>query len=328
MILITGSNSLLGRSLAEKLISEGEKVRCLDFFEPEQKLDGAGYVTGDILAPLELNGIFDNVKTLFHLKEKLRPGSRGRRLMREINIRGTENIIRMAVSSGVEKIFMLSSYAVYGKQKTIPISEEIWREPVNPFGRDKLRSEELLKQYTGNTSIATTVIRPAVITGPGTGDPIILQTMYMAMGIGEENIVYISGNGGTRFQLLDTDDAAEAFVRAYRSDKSAGKAYNIGSDDVPTHREEAEKLREQLNLDYTIMSYTPFRLKLLSLLLRPAGVKYFTGEHLAYLQKNMILDCSRIKDDLGWEPRKNNIDILKDTAQWYWKEKRPDKFKE
>ncbi len=327
MILITGSNSLLGRSLAEKLISAGEKIRCLDFFEPEQKPDGAEYVTGDILAPLELNGIFDNVKTLFHLKEKLRPGSHGRKLMKEINIRGTENIIRMAADSGVENIFMLSSYAVYGRQKTIPISEDRWREPANAFGKDKLRSEELLRRHTGNTSIGTTVIRPAVITGPGTGDPIILQTMYMAMGIGEENIVYISGNGDSRFQLLDIDDAAEAFILAYRSDKSAGKVYNIGSDDVPSHREEAEKLREQLNLDYTIKSYSPFRLKLLSLLLRPAGVKYFTGEHLAYMQKNMILDCGRIKDDLGWEPRKNNIDILSDTARWYWEEKRPGKFK-
>lgn len=327
MILITGSNSLLGRSIAKKLVSMGEKIRCHDTFEPKEKLDGVEFVTGNILTPLELNGLFHNVKTLFHLKGKLRPGSRGRKYMKKINVRGTENIISIAVKSGVENILMLSSYAVYGKKKTLPITEESRREPMTAYGRDKLQAEELLKKYTENTSIRTTVIRPAIITGPGTGDPIILQTMYMAMGIGEENIVYISGKGDTRLQLLDIDDAADAFIRACKSDRSAGKVYNAGSDDVPTHLEEAEEIRKSLDLDYTIKHYNPFRLKILSLLLRPTGIKYFTGEHLIYMQKNMVLDCGKIKDDLGWKPLKNNIDILKDTAAWYSEEKKLGKIK-
>jgi UDP-glucose 4-epimerase len=327
MILITGSNSLLGRSIAKRLVSMGEKVRCHDSFEPEKKLDGVEHVTGNILTPHELNGLFDNVKTLFHLKEKLRPGSHGRKLMRKTNIRGTENIISMAVGAEVENILMLSSYAVYGKKKALPITEESEREPVTAYGRDKLKAEELLKKYTENTSINTTIIRPAVVTGPGTSDPIILQTMYMAMGIGKENIVYISGTGDNRLQLLDIEDAAEAFILAYKSGQSGGKVYNAGSDDVPTEMEEAEKLRESLNLDYTIKHYSPLHLKILSLLLRPTGMKYFTGEHLMYLQKNIVLDCSKIKDDLGWVPQKNNIDILEDTAAWYSEEKKLGKIR-
>ncbi len=322
MILITGSNSLLGRRVAEKLVSMGEKVRCHDSYVPEEKPEGVEFVTGDILTPLELNGLFKNVTALFHLKEELRPGSHGRKHMRDINTRGAENIVRMAVNSGVENILMLSSYAVYGKKNTLPLTEESILKPVTPYGKDKLQAEKLLKNLTSNTSIKTTVIRPAVVTGPGTGDPIILQTMYMAMGIEEENIVYLSGDGSTRLQLLGIDDAAEAFVLAYKSDQSAGKVYNAGSDDVPTHLEEAENLRESLDLDYTIKHYTPLRLKILSLLLRPTGMKYFTGEHLMYMQKNMVLDCGKIKEELGWTPQKNNMDILGDTARWYSEEKK------
>jgi nucleoside-diphosphate-sugar epimerase len=300
----------------------GEKVRCHDSYEPDKKIDGVEHVTGDILIPLELNGIFNNVKTLFHLKEKLRPGSHGRKLMRDINVKGTENIISMAVDAGVEEIYMLSSYAVYGNRNELPINEEGRKKPATTYGKDKLAAEELLQKYTGGTSIDTTVIRPAVITGPGTGDPIMLQTMYMAIGIGKENIVYISGDGSSRFQLLDIDDAAEAFVLAYKSDQSPGKVYNAGSDDVPTHLEEAEDLRESLDLDYTIKHYTPLHLKFLWLLLRPSGIKYFTREHLDYMQRNMVLDCGKIKEELGWEPRKNNKDILGDTARWYSEEKK------
>jgi nucleoside-diphosphate-sugar epimerase len=41
-----------------------------------------------------------------------------------------------------------------------------------------------------------------------------------------------------------------------------------------------------------------------------------------YMQKNMVLDCSSIRDDLGWVPEKNNLDILGETAAWYAEEKK------
>ena len=110
-------------------------------------------------------------------------------------------------------------------------------------------------------------------------------------------------------------------MAAFRSGRAAGRAYNIGSDNVPTQMDEIVKVKDRLKIDPPVKYISPWKARLYWLLFRPVRSNLFTRQHLIYLLNGMVMDCQRIKDDLGWKPEKDNIEILVETAEWYLREK-------
>jgi UDP-glucose 4-epimerase len=65
----------------------------------------------------------------------------------DVNITGTENILKLAKEYGF-KIVYASSSSVYGNPKKIPIKENDDRKPINPYAQTKLEDEYLAKKYS------------------------------------------------------------------------------------------------------------------------------------------------------------------------------------
>lgn len=321
MILLTGCGTLLGQKLMEALQKKGETLRCFDFYKPSGFPEGIDFFKGDPLNTQQLKKALKGVHTVFHFMDIKRPGIKGRRYMKKVNVTGTANLLTAARNAGVKRFFFLSSHSVYGKKKALPLRQDDWKRPVTAYGRDKLKGETLCWKYIEKNYMAVTIFRPAPVLAPYIEDPAVLTILFMALGMKEENRLYISNNGNTRYQLLHIDDAIRAFMTAFSSRKASGKAYNIGSDNVPTQIEEIVKVRDRLKIDPPVTYIQPWKARLYHLLFRPTKSSLFTREHLIYLIHGMIMDCQRIKDDLGWKPEKDNIEILTETAQWYMKEK-------
>lgn len=317
MILLTGSNSYMGEKLLAQLRSEGETVRCLDFYRPAGMPAKSDFIETDLLDDIVLAKACKGVDTVFHFLDISRPGRYKRSYMKKVNVAGTIKLLAAAQKAGVKKFFFLSSFMVFGKVKKIPSRQDDIKRPSTPLGRDKLRCEQMCWMYSKQNKMAITILRPALITGPEIKDPVILTTLYMALAMDEESRLYLSGDGTNRFQLLHPDDAVRAFMLAYKSDKSKGKAYNIGADNVLTQIEQVVKMKEQSQLDCPIIIISPFKLFMWSIIGRPLHLRYFTSDHRFYLKRNMLLDTQLIKDDLGWMPVKDNLEILKETINWY-----------
>jgi len=321
MILITGSGSLTGKTLLNRLIQQGQKVRCLDFEKPKVLPKGVDFITGDVLDEALLKKACHGVTDVFHFMDIKDAKHYGRRYMKKINIRGTENLLFAAARAKVGKFMFLSSYEIYGRSKKIPIRQDDRKKPVTRYGKDKLKAEKICNEYIKKGDMAITIIRPALTIGPGTDNPIILITLLMALGMADANRMYISGNGDNRFQLIHPDDVVEALLLARESEKAAGKVYNLGSDNVPTQMEQVVKMMELAKLDCTIRHLSPGYTKFLSFIMKPFKVSYLNKEHLVLLLNTILMDCQVAKDDLGWEPVKTNLEILLETIKWYKEEK-------
>jgi len=124
-----------------------------------------------------------------------------------------------------------------------------------------------------------------------------------------------------RYQFLDIHDAVDAILMAAASDLSAGKTYDLGSDNVPERMEEIAALSEKAGLNCEIKELSAARFFFYRFLFRFLGSNLFTGEHLRYLAGGYVMDCSEIKKDLGWKPSLGNIEILIETCRWYKEEK-------
>ena len=65
----------------------------------------------------------------------------------EVNVVGTENILKLAKEFGF-KVVYASSSSIYGDTKKIPIKEDFERKPLNPYGVTKLEDEYLAEKYS------------------------------------------------------------------------------------------------------------------------------------------------------------------------------------
>ncbi len=321
MVLVTGCNSLIGRTLTERLLKDGMQVRAMDTWKQKGFPENAEFIEGCVLDSELLYSVCQDVKTIYHLQDIENPSHEGRRRMKKVNIRGTENVINAALENQVPKMVFLSSAEVYGNRKTMLIKEDDVKKPVTPYGRDKLKAEKLCLKALEEHSIGITIFRPTLITGAGVDDPLILVILYMALAMGDANRLYIAGDGNTRFQLIHSSDVASAMIASTKIAAARGRIYNLGSDDVPAQMEQIVKIREKARLDCQIKHISPAATKLLSVLLKPFKINYLRKEHVMFLLSNFVLDCSMAKKDLAWEPTMDNVDIFLETIEWYVREK-------
>ena len=267
MVLITGSNSMLGKALTEKFIHHGEKIKCYDQYKPEKGQDQTDFIQGDLFSMKKLNLACKGVDTIIHLMDKSRAQKVGRRRMKKINIAGTRNLLMAAKKNNIKRFIFLSTYAIYGKTKSFPLKEEDRKKPYTAYGKDKLKAEILCEAFAKKNNINLTVIRPSVIAGPNIKNSSVLITLYMAMGMGIDNVMYMSGDGDTKFQLLSPEDAADAFYKVYKAgDKAYGLSFNAGSDNVPSQIEQIVKIKEVKKLDFAIKHIGKMKARYYSLL--------------------------------------------------------------
>jgi nucleoside-diphosphate-sugar epimerase len=321
MVLVTGCGGFLGKKLATRLLMENVQVRGISPDRPRDLDPRVELIVGNPLDERLMRKACEGVDTVFHLHDIKGTKHHSRMEMKKANIQGTRSTLTIAERAGVKKFFFLSTYEVYGSTKKIPTRQDDPRRPKSRYGKDKLKGELACMDFMKKGTMAVTIFRPAPIIGPGTNNPVVLIALLMALGMGEDNRLYVAGNGDTKFQLLHPDDAIEAFVKAMKAPAAAGAVYNLGSDNVMTQMEQTVKIKELAQLDSVIRHLSSNKTKFLSTALRPFKVSYLTKEHVFYLLNNMLLDCQKAKTDLAWEPGKTNTEILLETIRWYENEK-------
>lgn len=165
VVLMTGSNGEIGRSLLERFHTDGRfRVVSLDLTPLPEKLRPyceATY-TGNILDRYLLDQIaaHHEIEVVFHLAALL--SSRGERdpeLAHQINVEGTLHLMRMAQAQTQRlgrpvRFLFPSSIAVYGvgdldaKRRYGRIAEDQGCEPITMYGCNKLYCEHLGRYFT------------------------------------------------------------------------------------------------------------------------------------------------------------------------------------
>ena len=320
MILITGCSGFIGKNLLAALSKKGEDLTCYDFLRPSWFPADIVFFKGNLLDENSLKNALSGVDFVFHCLDIKRPGVRGRRYMRKVNVKGTATLLEAAKKTGVKRFFFISSCSVYGKKSRLSmlLYKRPWK-PLTAYGKDKLRAEAVCQKYA-QEGLEVTIFRPGAIISPGTKNPAALACLFMAFGMNERGRLHLYSLSA-RYQFLDIHDAVEAILVVYASGLSAGKTYDIGSDDVPERAEEIAALSEKAGLNCEIKKLSAAKLFFYRFLFKFLGSNLFTGEHFRYLTGGHVMDCSEIKKDFGWKPSVGNIEILIEVCHWYKKEK-------
>lgn len=165
VVLITGANGEIGRSLLRRLHEEGRyRVVTVDLTplpEPFRHLCLETYA-GNVMDRYLMDQLaaHHEIEVVFHLAALLSTrGERDPDLAHQVNVEGTLHLLRMAQNQSARlgrpvRFLFPSSIAVYGlpsleeKRETGAVREEQWNVPSTMYGCNKLYCEQLGRYFT------------------------------------------------------------------------------------------------------------------------------------------------------------------------------------
>ena len=241
-VLVTGAAGFVGSHVCDRLLAEGRRVigvddlsngRIANLGEARSYGKDFSFEHLDIRAEA-LSALFErhHPEVVMHLAAQSSVGvaTTDPGLDAEINILGTINILRCAVTAGTRKIVYASGGTIYGEQRRLPAKETAaaGSRPLSPYGISKKAAGDYLALYQRFKAIDHTQLALANVYGPrqdpqGEAGVIAIFSGKMLNGEG----VTITGDGNQTRDFVFVADVADAFSKAI--DRGSGKLVNIGT---------------------------------------------------------------------------------------------------
>jgi len=302
-ILVTGGAGFIGSNIVDALIEDGHEVVVVDnlYMGRLQNIHPrAKFYLLDIRSP-ELEKVFAIEK--FDLVSHQAAQMDVRRSVQDpifdaqVNILGTINLLQNCVKYGVKKIIFASTGgAVYGEQDYFPADEEHPTRPISPYGITKLTVEKYLYFYYLTYGLPYVSLRYANVYGPRQnpyGEAGVIAIFTQKLLSGGQPI--INGDGTQTRDFVYVGDVVRAHLLAMEYDRS--DIFNVGTGSETDVNTIFFKLREIVGRDVPEKHGPPKE-----------------GE-----QQRSVLDYSKAKRLLGWEPQIDLDRGLRLTVEYFRK---------
>ncbi len=312
-ILITGGAGFLGINLIRHLLGQGYagliSLDVAPFDYPER--DRIIPITGDIRDRAVVQRAVAGVRWLVHAAAALPLYSRKDILTTEID--GTGNLLEAAERAGVERFIYISSTAVYGMPKVVPVEESAPLIGVGPYGQAKIEAERLCEQYRGR-GMCVSILRPKSFVGPERLGAFELLYSWARDGLGFPVI----GNGANRYQFLDVEDLCRAILLCATLEETRVNAtFNVGAEDYRTLREDFQAVLDQAGHGKHVVPIPRWvaipALRLLEML-RLSPLYRWIYETAG---KDSAVSVEKARRELGFRPRWSNREALCRNYRWY-----------
>jgi UDP-glucuronate decarboxylase len=303
-ILVTGGAGFLGSHLCERLVAMGHDVICLDNFFTSQKsnvvhlLDKPNFelIRHDITLP-----IFLEVDQIYNMACPAAPGHYQFNPIKTIktSVMGAINMLGAAKRCNA-RILQASTSEVYGDPEVHP-QVESYRGSVNPIGiracydEGKRVAETLFMDYHRSNKVDVRIVRIFNTYGPRMHpfDGRVVSNFIRQALDGED--ITIFGDGSQTRSFCYRDDLVNAIIDMMNNDLGFIGPVNIGNPIEFTIRELAEKVIELCGSTSKLVE-------------RPLPADDPTRRRP---------DITLAKEKLGWEPKIELAEGLKQTIDWF-----------
>ncbi len=318
LALVTGVTGLIGRFVAERLLSEGHAVRAtvrdVDRLETDlrQSLD---LRIGDLRDEHFVAESMEGVSQVYHLAACTKAWSRDPNEFRDVNVRTVHTMLESASANGVGRFVHVSTILTYPPHTPASVGGRAQR--LTQYELTKKEGETLVERYASNGGHAV-IVHPTRVFGPGPLNDANAVTRTVAL--------YLNGRFRTR--LADRDvlgnyvhasDVALGILLAAESGRSGahymlGGRENISFTDFLVQVAAAGGVRPRWVMPFPV----PIALTIGSaalLLARLGGPALITPEWIRTLLEDRRADIGLAENDLGYAPRSLE-DGLTDTIAW------------
>ncbi|MFZ5515257.1 MAG: NAD-dependent epimerase/dehydratase family protein [Candidatus Zhuqueibacterota bacterium] len=168
-IFITGINGFIGSNLARILTEKGQAVSgSIRRMESSGQLKHLNLrlLCGDILDQEFLEASLQNQDIVYHIAALVSDWGHASQFL-AINVEGSKNVARAALSNRVKRLVYISSTAVYGLSGFRDATEaKRYNCDGNHYAESKKLAESWLNEFCRQNSLPLTIIQPANVFGP------------------------------------------------------------------------------------------------------------------------------------------------------------------
>lgn len=310
-IAVTGGSGFFGSLLIKKLLDLG--INCTNIDIINSKITHPNF--DEIIVDVTTDEFFDcdlkGVELIFHNIAAV-PLLNDRKLFEDTNVLGTKKVIEKAIRSNVPKIINMSSSAIFGIPQSNPVNEESACFPIDPYGKAKLKAENLFFNYINDIEFLS--IRPRTIIGPERLG--IFQILYEWI-IENENIPVLDG-GQNRYQFLNVKDLVN-FNIALIDKNLNNTVVNIGSKKFQKLSDDLSDLISHSGSESKVKSINKNLVKYSLLTTNFLKLTPLSTYHALMYGESLYFDNLRLKNEFNFEPKFSNIDTLIQGFEWYVK---------
>lgn len=175
-VLVTGATGFIGVHLVRALVKSQYQVcilhRASSSLEAFSNLDSAiSYIQGDVVSSQTVNQAVEGCDYIFHLAGLISSSRKDKKLMEEINVTGTQNIIEACVKFSIKRLIYVSSVVAVGASSHPEVLNEgsVYEESLNQLSYfdTKKRAEELVYFSIHNQNLPAIILNPSTVYGEG-----------------------------------------------------------------------------------------------------------------------------------------------------------------
>ena len=314
-ILITGGAGFIGSHLAEKLLSLGHHVTCIDDLSTGslENLSASREHPNFVFFPESIFNrrftaeLIDEADVLFHLAAAVGV----KRIVDfpvqtiETNVEGTEIVLDAAARNGT-RVFIASTSEVYGKSTKIPFSETddlVLGSTYNSrwaYACSKAIDEFLALAYFRERQLPVSIVRFFNTVGPRqTGRyGMVLPTFVRQALLNEPVTVYGTGTQSRCFGHVA--DIIDGLLLLLDCDRAAGEIFNLGNTEEIAINDLARKVIAACDSTSEIVHI-------------PYSEAYGPGFEDMFRR---VPDISKAREWLGYNPHFNLDDIIRSVVTY------------
>ena len=325
--LVTGGTGFVGSHIVERLLEQGHEVRALARKTSDishLKTTAAEIVFGTLEDYDSLCAAVDGVEVVIHAAARVMPGWGEWKDFEATIVKGTENLLNASAEAGVSRFVYVSTASVLGKNSFGDTPADESTPSALEFSRDtyydwaKLQAEKMALDYHKQGKLPVTVVRPCAIIGPR--DRLFSDRVFRYV---KMPIVMLPGRCNARMSYVYATDVADCIILAATNEKAAGQLYHIARREVGTFRDfiadmgrVVGKPEPRLFIPIGLIYATAAVLEVWARLWRNKNSPFLTRSDVRVLREGLLVDGSKVRRELGWEPKVSLEEGARLYVQW------------
>ena len=301
-IIVTGGAGFIGSNLVNELLRRNHFVRVIDNLSTGYIFNinpSADFYQVDIRDIKKLNEITSDFEVMIHLAANVGNVKSIENPIHdaEVNVIGTRNIIKSVIENKMPKLIYLSSAAIYGAPKYLPIDERHSCEPDSPYGVSKLAGEKDVLCMSRIYGFKALCLRPFNVYGKnqrfdayGNVIPIFFHK------IKNNEKLDVFGDGEQTRDFVNVKDVVKAIIVGL--EKKIQGVFNIASGNSLTVNELIEYIKVATKCDIKVQYLPPRK-----------------GEVL-----HSSANIESLREYFGYNPQQDYIKLLIEYWEWYLKD--------
>jgi uncharacterized protein YbjT (DUF2867 family) len=285
MIVITGATGFIGRTLADRLSSDGYPVRVLLPASRHHRQEfpwasNVSTVEGSLYESESLHRALTGAHTVFHLASAQWWGRR--RDLERIDLQGTRNLITAARSARIGRLVIMS---------------HLGAAPSSAFLLLKVKGQ--VEELVRASGLAYTIFRSGIVFGPG--DSFVNG---IAMLLRSNPLTFLQpGQGDGLLHPIYINDLVNALVRSLENLNTVDSMVEIGGPEYMTYNEMVRTIMRVTDARRMLVSVPPYMLRSMTTLMSSLIPRWpMTPQWLDILASNRTAPLGNLFDIFGVRP--------------------------